>query len=66
MELNIYNTSTHSPHSDFLMSQLDIYIDLSLGHTRRHCSYKNVHSLLQTFPLDTLLEFTGETKMNTI
>lgn len=46
------------------MSQLDIYIDPSLGHTRRRCSYKNVHSLLQTFPPDTLLQFTGENEQN--
>lgn len=64
MQLNICNPSTHSPHSAFLMTRLDIYSDPSLGHTRRRCSYKNVHSLLQTFPLDTLSEFTGEIKMN--
>lgn len=41
-----------SSHSAFLMSLLDTCIVLSLCHTGRRCSYKDAHSLFQTFPLD--------------
>lgn len=56
------NGRTHSSRSAFLMFQLDICIDLPLGRTRHRCSYSDVHSLLQTSPLDTL--FTVQINMN--
>lgn len=56
--------TTHSSRSASLMFQLDIYIYLSLGRTGRRCSYRDVHSLLQTSPLDSLPEFTVEINMN--
>lgn len=58
------NTTTHSSRSAFLMFQLDICIDLSPGRTRHRCSYRDVHSLLQTSPLDSLPEFTVEININ--
>lgn len=60
------NMRTHSSRSVFRMSQLDIYIDPPLGRTRRHCSYKTAHSLLQTVLLDSLSEFTAEIKMSQV
>lgn len=51
---------THSSHSAFPTSPLGTCIVPSLGHTGHWCSCKDVCSLGQTFPLDSLTRGTWE------